>query len=390
MTTFAQDAGERRAATRHLLSRPILTAAQHGDELALVRRHATALKSMFATQLGYPLVVEAGFARLVKAVPDPDAPHRPEHRLTDGASYTPRAYVHLALVCAALLAPGVGEQVLISTIVDQVRADAAGQSIEVTDSIADRRHLVTALALLVSWGVLSETDGSISAWGERRQDEALLTINRPLLAHLLPSPLYDYTSAAESYAEQPDGQPWRRLRRKLVENPVVFRSQLAEDELSVLRRDRADLTRQLEENFGLVLEVRGEGALAYDPDGALTDIEFPGSGSLRQAALLLLDELVVALSPEPGATVGELPGVLADWALVDRVLAELAERHRRAWKAAYTETPVLRADVVQLLAALSLAHPAETGLVVFPPAARYRPSVTPAGAQASLFEGELS
>ncbi len=33
----------------------------------------------------------------------------------------------------------------------------------------------------------------------------------------------------------------------------------------MLSRERTDLARHLDENFGLVLEVRAEGALAYDP-----------------------------------------------------------------------------------------------------------------------------
>ncbi len=383
MTTFAQDADGRRLAARQLLIRPILTAARHPEEFALVRRHATALKSMFTAQLGYPLVVESGFARLVKRPLDEHAPPRPARRLTDDAAFGASTYVQLALVCAALLAPGVGEQILISALVDQIRADAAEQSIPVTDSITDRRQLITALNLLISWGVLTETDGSVTAWGERRQDEALLTINRPLLAHLLPSPLYQYSSAAQSWSAHLDDQPRRRLRRRLVENPAIFRAHLDEDERDVLSRERTELTRQLEENFGLILEVRAEGALAYAIDAGLTDIDFPGNGSRKQAALLLLDELVVALQPEPGT-----PAV-ASWSLVDGVLTDLTRRYRQVWKATYVQTPAdLRADVVALLESLTLASATEAGLEVFPFAARYRPTIHEV-TQPDLFEGKI-
>ena len=205
--------------------------------------------------------------------------------------------MHLALACAALLAPGVGEQILISALVDQIRADAAEQSITITDGISDRRQLVTALRLLVAWGVVSETDGSLTAWGERPEDEALLSINRALLIHLLPSPLYQYETAEDTWSQRQPEPPRRRLRQRLVESPAVFRAELPDDELDVLSRERHELARQLDENFGLVLEVRAEGVLAYDPSGALTDLDFPGSGSAKQAALLLLDELATALAP---------------------------------------------------------------------------------------------
>ena len=72
--TAGLDAGERRLAARHLLASPILTAVRQPAELDLVRRHAPALKSMFASQLGYALVVESRFARLVKAPLPASAP----------------------------------------------------------------------------------------------------------------------------------------------------------------------------------------------------------------------------------------------------------------------------------------------------------------------------
>jgi len=267
VSTAGMDAGQRRIAARHLLASPILTAARNPAELELVRRHAPALKAMFAAQLGYALVVESTFARLVKSALPASAPVRPARRGTGDAPFTARTYVLLALACGALLAPGVGEQILISALVDQVRADAAEQSVTVTDSIGDRRQLVAALKLLASWGVVTETDGTLAGWGERPADEALLSINRALLIHLLPGPLHQYEAAEETWSRLAAEPPRRRLRQRLVESPAVFRAELPDDELDVLSRERTELARHLDENFGLVLEVRAEGALAYDPAG---------------------------------------------------------------------------------------------------------------------------
>lgn len=383
-TTLAQDADTRRSLARLLLTHPILTTARYADEVALVRRHATALKSMFAGQLGYPLIIESTFARLVKDIPDPAAPPRPLRRVSDDRPLTARGYVHLALVCAALLAPGTGEQILISALVDQVRADAADQSLMITDAVADRRQLVAVLSLLIDWGILTEADGSVVAWGERSQDEALLSINRAVLAHVLPGQLYRYETPAASLVPADDDQPRRRLRRKLVEHPVLLRQDLTDAELDVLSRERTDLTRQLYENFGLVLEVRAEGVLAYDPAGELTDIEFPGGGTLKQAALLLLDELITSLTPESGGpTAGP---VVVPWETVDTNLARVLNRHHRAgWRADYRSDPdLLRDDIVSLLSALSLVDRTERGLMIMPVAARYRPRVT-VSAQGALF-----
>jgi len=224
--------------------------------------------------------------------------------------------------------------------------------------------------------VVTETDGSLSAWGERAEDEALLSINRSLLIHLLPSPLYHFETAEDTWSRRQPEPPRRRLRQRLVENPALFRAELPDDELDVLSRERHELARQLDENFGLVLEVRAEGVLAYDPSGTLTDLDFPGAGRAKQAALLLLDELATALAPSVESLVmvdgRPLPGVLAPWPQVAAVLGELAVRYPRVWQ---DDAEALRTEVVDLLAALCLARSLDEGLAVFPFAGRYQPQV---------------
>jgi len=375
-STGQHEAQERREAARALLMRPILVAHRHPTELALVRRHATALKSTFASLLGYHLVVESGFARLIKSPLPKEAPIRPARR-ANGSPFTAKTYTYLALVCAGLLAPDVGDQVLVSHLVEQLRADAASAGIHIDDSLPERRHLVAAIELLVEWGVLVETDGTVAGWGERRE-EALLTITRGLLPHLLARPLHPHTRPSDLWAVDADvpEQPRRSLRRKLVDNPVVWREELTQGERDALSRERTELTRLLDEAFGLSLEVRAEGALAYDTDGELTDLPFPGTGTVRQASLLLLDALIDTLRPTARSEViladRRIPGVLAPWPLVEECLAELSTRYAKMWRD--DQPGRLRSDCVATLTSLDLAIATDEGLIIRPAAARYRPN----------------
>ncbi|MFI0777299.1 TIGR02678 family protein [Streptomyces sp. NPDC021212] len=383
-TTAAHDALERRQAARLLLASPVLTAHRNPGELALVRRHAPALRSVFSRMLGYQLVVESSFARLVKVPVRGDAPAR--H--SSGTGFTPQIRALFCLACAALLAPGTGEQILISSFIEQIRADAAAAGVALDDSRSQRRYLVTAIGLLIEWGVLTETDGTLAGWSERHE-EALLSIHRPLLPHLLARPLGCVERLEDLWT--PPGpesdEPRRSLRRKLVENPLVRREQLSESERDVLSRERSDLTRLLEEHFGLVLEVRAEGTLAYASDGPASDIEFPGPGTVRQAALLLIDVLLQHRS-ESTLPTGPEPSLRCTWSEVDAALQELAAAHAKAWSSLYTSDPDrLRSDVMRLLLAMSLAEADDEGLLLHPVAARYRPVVragTPTRAAARL------
>ncbi len=192
----------------------MLSAGGHPEDLARVRRHAPALKTSFASTLGYPLVVESGFARLIKAPLTADAPARPARR-PSGSDFSARTYVYVALLGASLLAPEVGEQVLISTLIEQLRADAASAGLTLDDSHSEARQLVAAFGLLAEWGIVEETDGTVSGWGERRE-EALITVNRALLPHLLARPLSAF-DGPQDLLDDPDrdhpAQPRRSLRR---------------------------------------------------------------------------------------------------------------------------------------------------------------------------------
>lgn len=379
---------ERIIAARALLDHPILTATRHPDDLALVRRHQAALRSTFATLLSYTLVLDSSFARLAKGHVSPDAPPRPARR-GDGRAFSAMMYTHLALLCAALLSPRTGEQILISALIEQVRADAASIGVEVSDTLEERRALVTAIGQLIGWGVLTETDGTAAGWGERR-DEALLTVHRPLLPQLLARRLADCDSPADLLAAGVVDEPRKGLRRKLVENPLVRREELTPAERDVLSRERSEQARLLADHFGLVLEVRAEGALAYDPDSLTggSDVTFPGRGTVAWATLLLCGQLFNRLEPEAGSTVTlpdgkQIAGVFAPLDLVEQVLAELADRYGRAWGAAYRDSPNrLREDVIELAEQMSLAcrvtlasdlGAVVEGIVLHPVAGRYRP-----------------
>ena len=377
-TTSEHAAAERRAAARALLSTPILAAAQHAEDLTLVRRHRVALRQTFQTLLGYPLVVEPTFARLVKAVPPVDVPARGARR-ANGGEFTPRAYTYLALVCAGLMAPGAGEQVLLSALVEQLRADAATAGITMDETLGERRALVVAIDQLIEWGVLVETDGSVAGWGERRE-EALLTVNQSLLPHVVARPLAGMDSPQDMWSVDPAEreQPRPALRRRLTEHPLTRREALTEAEADALSRERREVARALDDAFGLTLEVRLEGALAYDPDDELTDVEFPGQGTVRQAALLLLDALVDTLNPAAGTTSlvngVPVPGVLASWELVAENIELLSDQNAKAWRAEVAgDLGRLTDEVVSVLTAVSLAAPTDNGLVLHPACSRYRP-----------------
>ncbi|MDA0566563.1 TIGR02678 family protein [Streptomonospora sp. S1-112] len=415
----AIEAAQVRRCVRVLLRRPLLRAeGPDGETLSAVRRYADRLQTLFAAYLGYRLVVEPGFARLYKTGRTPDGvrgAHKP-----NGAAFTPRAYAYLALVLAVLT--GGGGQLLLSSLVAEVRAAGAEAGLDLGTGIVDRRALAAALRHLIDLGVLAETDGSVSPWAEDADREALLTVDAELLGHLVAAPLGRHASpealagAVEDAGAEGGPAPAderHAVRRRLVEDPVVLLAALPAAQRDWLRANLRAEAHLLEELTGLRMEVRAEGVLAVDPEGYLTDRVFPGTGTVARIALLAAAELLAdpgagrtgpksaagdaegdgeGAEPSPGAAGGasesEPPGEPVEpveptedgWTPVApgrlrAVAAAIAERYPRAWsREAVRDTGRLAESVAHALAQAGLARVRPGGAVELnPAAARYRP-----------------
>ncbi|MEQ3553252.1 TIGR02678 family protein [Pseudonocardia nematodicida] len=387
-----QAVAERRRAARALLRRPLLHADGPGaDDLRLVRRHRAELERLFADGLGYRLVVEPGAARLMKSGLGRDA-GRPLLRRS-GRPFGPRAYALLCLTIAALgRARG---QLLVDELVAQVRSAAVDAGIDIDlDAIADRRALYAALSALVDLGVLHERDGDLEHWAEQRT-ASLLDVRRDRLPLLVSASLGGLDGPGDllDAAALPSAAGGARVavRRRLVESPVLSTSALTEEQAEWWRRNRNREREWFADRFGLELEIRAEGALAVDPDGELTDREFPGGGSGRQFALLLLERLAEGLRPaarerdagdrtwlrvDPGTLAAAADAIHAEWG------RGLKKEHREDPAAALADATVVLRD-----SGLVRTEP-DGSWLLHAAAARYavRASITePDGGQPSLF-----
>lgn len=359
----AEHAAERRAAARLLLRCPLVTPQSHPDEFGVLRRHAEELGRMFNQYLGYRLVVEPGFARLHKTGLGDHSGHRLER--SGGAPFTPRTYAYLALTLSVLVtAP---EQLLLSELLTSIRVAAVEAGIDLADvsPSAGQRAVVAVLTRLLEWEVLHENEGSVGAYVDDDGAEALLTVNRELARRMVSGPISRADGPGEliAGAEEPGpGGPRHFVRRRLVETPVVYLDELTAVERGWLRQQQRREQRTLEELLGLDMEIRAEGVAVIDPAGELTDIDFPGTGTVPQAALLLAHRLVVRLMPDdaghPAAGGRLVIGVRIPDELIDSELAALVERHQRHWATRFVQAPVaLREAVTDLLHRMGLLCP---------------------------------
>ena len=295
---MSPDPVEFQTAARALLAEPI--AERSGPAFALIRRHRRELARWFADELGYRLdATRTSVARLAK-LPGPG--HQPRGLATRGGRrFDGRRYALTCLVMAC--AESAGEHTTLQRLFEDVSVRAATVEGLGWDGrmAADRRVFIQAVQALQDLGVFDKADGDEErfARGEAGGD-ALYRIDRERLS-LLPTTAQPPSLATgpqevarEAYPDTEQGRVLHRrhrVTRALVEEPVLYRSDLSDEEIDYLHSQRGRLERMLGDRLGLSLEVRAEGWVAVDESGELSDLRWPDYGAAETTALRLCDEL---------------------------------------------------------------------------------------------------
>jgi uncharacterized protein (TIGR02678 family) len=377
-------------AARKLLMDQVATAATCSrEEFAAIRRHRDDLVKWFRDQMGYHLVVGNDFARLHKAPLDPLDATQPARNRNQNP-FDRRRYALLALVLAVL---DLGEeQVTISHLAEGVIEVCQVEELEVPDfqERAVRLAFVDAVRFLVDLGALVEVDGEDRQFIDEEGD-VLYDVSRRVVSELLRQGWSGQGAPSGAggldYPDTPEGLG-RRIRhtlmRRLAEEPVLYYDSLSEDEAEYLRGQRRALRRELLTVLGLYMEIRREGLLCLDPANELSDERFPGNSSEAHAAILLADELGLAIGGVEGDTDRLFEGeeLLA-------ITQRLLERYGRYWSRVYREDEqgpqLLFERALDILVRFQMVRRVGGGVRAMPTLARYQPAATVVGRQESLF-----
>lgn len=385
-TSLGEVLDDRRAAEFHkaaraLLKEPLLLARGPGaDAYRLVRRYAAELRDWFDRNTGWSLRVDAESARLRKTPGIlADATHPAREASRAGVPFTRRRYV---LLCLALAALERGEaQIALGRLAEQVVLDAAdpqlaAAGVEFTlERREERLDLAAVVRLLLRYGVLRRVAGDEDAYVSGAGD-VLYDVERRVLAGLLAARHGPSLIDADGYEERLDALTAesaldsdelrfrairQKLTRRLLDDPVLYYDELADEELVYLTRQRAFLTARVGELTGLMPEVRAEGIAMVDPHDDLTDVRMPEQGTHGHVTLLLAERLAGA---DGEVSRGEL----------ERRVRELAAVHGAFWSKS-AKQPGAEAELVEQavakLTALGLVRRTPAGVAPLPALARY-------------------
>lgn len=334
---------EYQQAARLVLRHPLITVSYPDKtSLPLVRKWAGQLRTDFAEVLGYTMVSTGETIRLRRAQDTLDLTRPALTRAR--RPFDRRRYAYLALTLSAL--GRAGTQIALSELADAVAAEAGridGLGMD-TSRKADRDAFVDAVAWLEARGALRMADGSAAEWvNDPERAEALYDIDREVAAAVYaPSRVLQHVSSVTELLSGTDLGPGaqginaarrvaaRRARRLVLENPVVYYADTDPGLRGQLRSPA--LAEDLERLTGLPLERRAEGVALVNTGQRLSDVAFPGTGTVAQAALLLCARIAGYLQRNR-SRVDHLPAATAAERLADaarRIDSALPDRGRVA------------------------------------------------------------
>jgi len=341
---------------RLLALRPWLIVGRDDDAMAKVRQHLPEITSALG-RLGWPLVVERDLIRLRKS-----PPVRRDAWAALAPSRLACTWFFLLVAAAEAMPPAVA----LGKLVAAAKTAAAEAAITVTGDITERRAIVQALKLLDDRGVVEQADGDAQSFLRDDEPPVLLAVHHTRLLHVIANfGAADVAADPQAWLRQVEAEPdtGRRMRRRLVDDTLVYTADLDEAEADWMRRRvRGDDGEQLAKAFGLHLERRSEGAAfvvpgdAFRYDRELGPVPFPSPGTVPHAALLLC-----GCAQASGIADEDRPG----WLGMARteVQARLAEFGRRfgggrgGWRTDLVESPAeLLAEVQALLIRLDLVR----------------------------------
>ena len=335
---------EYQKAARLALRHPLITASYpDSSALPLVRKWVRQLRTDFGEVLGYTLLSSGDTIRLRRVQDTLDGTRPAVTRAR--RPFDRRRYAYLVLALSALGRSGT--QVALSELADAVAADAGridGVGMD-TGRKPDRDAFVDAVAWLEARGALRMADGSAVEWvNDPERAEALYDIDREVVGAIYaPSRVLQHlnsvtelldgrgggTAPAQGREARRRGNS-RQARRLVLEHPVVYYADVDAELRGQLRS--ANLAEDVERLTGLALERRAEGVALVSAGQRFTDVAFPSTGTVAQAALLLCARIAGYLRHH-SARIERLPAATAAERLAEaarRIDAALPDRGRVA------------------------------------------------------------
>ncbi|WP_028784019.1 TIGR02678 family protein [Thalassobacillus devorans] len=333
-----------------------------------IREREHQLKRYISDKFGFDLIVHQHFIKLEK-IPVEAKPWMGIQEFSD-----PRDY---AIFCCGLAFTenrSVDEQFLLSEICEDIRDMYPGAFSLDWTNYNHRKSLVRALKKLLDMHIIKLVDGDIEMFAADENYEALyeVTVYARYFIRSYPDDLFRYDTKeailASEWQRQGTDERRKRVYRKLLFSPVVYRTSEDDPDFAYLRNFRNRLADDIESHTPFRLEMFKNAAMLVMEENRQRFHLFPDQ---KMTSMLILHFAALVREKVAHETINAFGQVKWTETEFDRMVQLLIDDYSHGWSKAYRNsgTMAIRNELFEALQAWELAYKEkESGMFVLKPA----------------------
>ncbi|WP_017472569.1 TIGR02678 family protein [Amphibacillus jilinensis] len=251
----------------------------------MIREREKKLRKYVSERLGFDLIVHQHFIKMEKIPVDPKA------WMGIQEFTTPRDYAIFCCGLAFTERRSVDEQFLLSEITEEIGELFPGELPLDWTNYQHRKALVRALKCMMNFQIIKAVDGDIENFAANEDQEVLyeVTVYARYFMRSYPEDLFHYQTAREildsEWQRQQTDERRKRVYRKLMFSPVVYRESEQDPDFAYIRNYRNRLRDDLEAHTPFQLEVFKNAALLVLPERKQRYSLFPNQKAIMSIAL---------------------------------------------------------------------------------------------------------
>lgn len=311
-----------------------------------LREQEHQLKRYVSEKFGFDLIVHQHFIKLEKIPVDP--------KVWMGIQSFIEPMDYAIFCCALAFTEGksTDEQFLLTHLTEEIEEVYPGEISVDWTNYQHRKSLVRALKQLDSLKLIRTVDGEIDAFAMNETEEVLyeVSVHARYFMRSYPEDLFQYDSIdsilSSEWSRQKEDERRKRVYRKLLLSPVVYRESKEDLDFAYIRNFRNRLVEEFERYTPFRLEVFKNAALLILPEAKQRYTLFPDKKGIATVAL----HLAVSLRQEQIAP-DEMGNIRMTLFEFHSLIGRTKQGYEARWSKQYREsTPrAIAKELIQLL-----------------------------------------
>lgn len=337
----------------------------------VIRDREQKLKRYLQDKFGLEMIIHQYFAKLEKI------PVEPQAWMGIQSFQEPMDYATFCCVLAYTELKAMDEQFLLSDLADRIQDLYPGEISLDWTNYQHRRSLIRALKQALALRLITTIDGNLELFQSSEEEEVLyeITVYSRYYMRTYPDDLYHFESLEElleqEWNRQPDDQRRKRVYRKLMMMPFVYRKSEEDPDFAYIRNFRNRLREDFEQHTPFRLEVFKNAAMLTLPDPKMRYTLFPDNRGITDAAM---HTMAVLREQQSSFNINEFGELRMPLARFQTLVKETKDVYGHGWAKKYRDLTLkaLTEEIVLLWREWDMAELEEASQIVtiLPGAAR--------------------